>query len=460
MMVVIIPAQGKSRRLPGKNMREIEGKPLLYWAIDAARRSTHIEKIIVTTDDHYIAEYARSQDVSVIMRGEDLCGDAPVVEVYKDAMVKSGLRGITHVVAIQPDHPDRSTDIDAAIELVVERNISDFITTDRYGVRHGSVRIMKSQDLLEGRLSYTSGAWVDNCINVHTEKDLRRAEASFIRNIRPLIIGNFALSEDGPTFIVAEAWINHDKGLEAAIRAIDQAKKAGADAIKFQIHNAGTIVSKANMQCHKPSNKTDFEDFRVLFEYCIEKDLIFLTTTFDCEFADFSEGLGLSAFMIDSCDLQDVSLIRHIASKRRPVMISTGACTLEEIRHAVDTILEAGNRDIILLQPIPASPIKGEDVSIRRIETVKGCFPETIVGISDYTFPDESMTFPTAAVALGAKVVEKHYTFCHNQPAKNYQYSIDSHLLERMVQNIRVLEKALGYPDEFITNTHMKKKEI
>ena len=460
MIVAIIPAQGKSSRLPGKNMREIEGKPLLYWAIDAARRSTNIEKIIVTTDDHNIAEYAISQDVSVIMRGEDLCGDAPVVEVYKDAMVRSGLQSITHVVAIQPDHPDRSTDIDAAIELALEKNISDFITTDRYGVRHGSVRIMKSRDLLEGRLSYTSGAWVDNCINVHTEKDLRRAEASLIRKTRPLMIGNFALSEDGPTFVVAEAWTNHNAGLEMAKMKIDQAKKAGADAIKFQSYNAENLVSRGNMQCYNPSDKSDYDVYRGIFEYCMEKDIIFLTTTFDCEFADFSEELGIAAFKIASCDLPDVSLIRHVASKGRPVIMSTGACTLEEIRYSVDTILEAGNRDIILLQRLLACPTKDEDANIRQIETLKGCFPETIVGISDHTSPDESMTIPTAAVALGAKVVEKHYTSCRNQPAKKHQFSIDPHLIERMVRNIRVLEKSLGHPDIFITDADIIKRKI
>jgi len=472
MIVAVIPAQGKSMRLPEKNMRKIDGQPLLYWSIEVARKSKKIEKIIVSTDNDNIAEYAKSQQVSVIMRDEALCGDAPVLDVYKDAIVKSGLEDITFVVAIQPDHPDRSTDIDAAIEFVLEKNISDFITTDHIGVRHGSVRIMKSEDLLKDRLSITSGAWVDNCINIHTEKDLRRAEASLIRKRRPLRIENFDLFEEGPTFIIAEAGANHNANLDVAKMMIDQAKEAGADAIKFQSYKAEKLVTReskqywkrdrddgSQFQYYKTLDKFGFEDYRQLFEYCREKDIIFLTTPFDYEFTDFFGELGMAAFKIASCDLPDTSFVRHVASKGKPIILSTGASSLEEIGHAVDTILKADNQDIILLQCSLAYPTKDEDANLRQIVTLKNCFPEAIVGISDHTFPDESLTAPTAAVALGAKVVEKHYTFCRNQPTNSHQFSIDPCLLKRMVQNIRILEKVLGLPDIFISDAEKPARE-
>ena len=472
MIVAVIPAQGKSMRLPEKNMRKIDGQPLLYWAIEVALKSEKIEKIIVSTDNDDIAEYAKLQQVSVIMRDEALCGDAPVLDVYKDAIVKSGLEDITYVVAIQPDHPDRTTDIDAAIELVLEKNISDFITTDHIGVRHGSVRIMKSEDLLKDRLSKTSGAWVDNCINIHTEKDLRRAEASLIRKKEPIMIENFSLSNDGPTFIVAEAGANHNANLDLAKMMIDQAKEAGADAIKFQSYKAERLVTRqskqywkrdrddgSQYQYYKTLDRFDFDDYRQLFEHCRQKDMIFLTTPFDYEFADFFADLGMGAFKIASCDLPDTAFVRYIASKEKPVILSTGASTLEEIRKAVDAILETGNRDIVLLQCSLAYPTKNRDANILQIKTLKEVFPEAIVGISDHTFPDESLTVPTAAVTLGAKVVEKHYTFCRNHPTNSHQFSIDPLLLKRMVQNIRVVEEALGSSDIHITDAENPARE-
>ena len=472
MIIAVIPAQGKSRRLPNKNMREIGGMPLLYWAIDAARKVGEIEKIIVSTDDANIAEYAKTQNTSVIMRDESLCGDAPVVDVYRDALLKSGFQGVTHVVAIQPDHPDRAIDIGSAIELVQEKDISDFISTDIHGVRHGSVRIMKSEALLKGQLSYTSGAWIDNCVNIHRERDLYRAEASLIRKKEPIMIENFALSNDGPTFIVAEAGANHNANIDLAKMMIDQAKEAGADAIKFQSYKAERLVTRqskqywkrdrddgSQYQYYKTLDRFDFDDYRQLFEHCRQKDMIFLTTPFDYEFADFFENLGMGAFKIASCDLPDTAFVRHIASKEKPVILSTGASTLEEIRKAVDAILETGNRDIVLLQCSLAYPTKNRDANILQIKTLKEVFPEAIVGISDHTFPDESLTVPTAAVALGAKVVEKHYTFCRNQPTNSHQFSIDPLLLKRMVQNIRVVEEALGSSDIHITDAEKPARE-
>lgn len=472
MIIAVIPAQGTSSRLPGKNMRKIDGQPLLFWAIEAARMSQRIDRIIVSTDDREIASYAASQGTDVVLRDSNLCGDAPVVEVYRHALEESGLPDVTHVVAIQPDHPDRTTDIDAVIELVVAKDIRDFVTTDIHGVRHGSVRIMKCEDLLSGRLSYTSGALVDNCINVHTEADLRRAEASLIRKRRPLMIGDFPLREEGPTFIVAEAGANHNADLQVAKMMVDQAKEAGADAVKFQSYKAEKLVTRKSMQYwkrdradgsqfeyYKSLDKLDYEDYVNLFEYCRDKGIIFLTTPFDYEFADFFADLGMAAFKIASCDLPDTAFVRHVAGKGKPVILSTGASTMDEIRKAVDTILETGNRDIILLQCSLVYPTKNEDANLRQIKTLKDFFPEAIVGISDHTFPDKSMTVPTAAVALGAKVVEKHYTFSRNQPTNSHQFSMDPGLLKTMVQNIRIVEKALGRAEIVVSEAEIPARE-
>ena len=472
MILAVIPAQGTSRRLPGKNMRKVLGKPLVYWAVEAARNSEKIGDIVVSTDSEEIARYAQSENIPVIIRDDELCGDATVVDVYRDALLRSNFDNITHVVAIQPDHPDRVTNIDDAIELVLSKNITDFITTDRFGVRHGSIRIMEAQALKERKLSYTCGAWVDNCTNIHTHIELLRAEASLLRQKTPIMIDGFPLSESSPTYIVAEAGANHNANLQTAKMMIEQAKDAGANAIKFQSYKAEKLVTRGSRQYwkqdradasqfayYKTLDRFKEKDYRELFAHCKEKGITFLTTPFDYEFVDFFADLGITAFKIASCDLPDTHFVRHVASKGKPVIISTGASTMEEVRKAVDAVLETGNRDIVLLQCSLAYPTKDVDAHLRQIPTLKSAFPEAIIGISDHTFPDESLSVPTAAVALGAKLIEKHYTFCRNQPTNSHQFSIDPVLLERMIKNIRIVEKALGRSDMFISEAEKPARE-
>ena len=457
MIVAIIPAQGTSRRLPEKNMKKIVGHPLLYWAIEAARRSKKIDKIIVSTDDERIAEYAESQNVLVAMRRKELCGDAPVVEVYKDVVKRSGLRDITHVVAIQPDHPDRSVDIDAMIDLVLKKNIYDFITTDRSGVRHGSVHIMKSEEMLQDRISYTSGAWIDICTNIHTEEDLCRAEASMTRKIQPLRIGNFTLYEEGPTFIMVNAGADNHFTLMDAKTIIDHAKSAGSNAVTFHGRkNAEPVVDKSEKSRENRRVSMNlvegigspggfgFEDYKNIFEYCRERDIIFLGAPLDMEFTDFFEDFGVAAFNIAYNGPWDFPLMKYVASKGKPVVLTTRTSSQEETRNAVNQILATGNRDIVILLCLTANPNELEDASLRQIQTLKTCCPDVIVGVSDQSHSDESAIIPSIAVALGAKVVEKPFTPHNLKTAEEHSSFPDANDLRRVVQNIRNVEKALG----------------
>ncbi len=428
MIVAIIPAQGQSTRLPRKNMREIEGQPLLFWSIEAAKKSKSIDNIIVSTDDSQIAEYAKSQGVIAVIRGKELCGDAPVLDVYKDAIIQSGLEDITYVVAIQPDHPDRRTDIDSAIKVVLENSMSDFLTTDRFGVRHGSIRIMRCDELMKGVLAHTSGgAWIDNCVNVHTEQDLRRAEAAFIRKRRPIMLYDFALSEESNTFIILEITVDSSNQIDRLTKVVDLAKEVGFDAVTVK---------------HKTLGKLHLKGFQDLFEYCKERDIIPLANTSDYESIDALAEIGPGAFKIASSNLTDMSLIKHISSKGKPVILSTGTSDEEGIRHAVHTVLEAENRDIALLHNLSSYPTK-KNMDLRGIGALKEAFPEAIVGIFDYMPNNEGIVIPSAAVALGAKIVEKSYQLNAGQASDDPGLAIDTPSLKMMVQNIRIVEKAL-----------------
>ena len=458
MNIIVIPAQLVSRRLPKKNMHLLNGKPMLYYTIEAAKKSKLTDKIFVSTESDEVIDYAKEMGVEAIKRGEDLLGDVPVVEVYRDVVRKAGVDNIEYVVALQPDHPDRTLDVDEAIEKAVSESATDLYTLERGGVRNGSIRIMRCKELMgDGDLNAKIVALNDFCTNIHTKQDLERAERRLIRGGKKIKIGDFTLTEDGPAFIIAEAGANHDGEFEKAIMLIDKAVEAGADAIKFQSYKAEKLVSKyadrywggadkdgTQLSYYKVRDMLGPKDHKELFDYAKEKGIIAFTSAFDYDYIDYFEKIDIPAYKIASCDLPNSAFITRIAEVGKPVILSTGASTMDEIERAVDTILGTGNDQLIVLQCTLMYPTMIEDANLLQIPTLKKSFPDLFVGISDHTFPDENMAVPAAAVALGAKVVEKHYTYNRNQPANTHSFSVDPELLKKMVDNIRFVEKGLG----------------
>ncbi|MBN1574394.1 MAG: N-acetylneuraminate synthase family protein [Deltaproteobacteria bacterium] len=461
MNIIVIPAQLVSRRLPKKNMHPVNGKPMLHYTLEAAKKSKLAEKVIVSTESDEVIEYAKEMGVEGVKRGEDLLGDVPVVEVYRDVVRKVGADNIEYVVALQPDHPDRNVSVDQAIEKAVKESATDLITLGRGGVRNGSVRIMRRKELMgDGDLNAKIVALNDLCTNIHTLEDLRLAERRLIRGTKKIEIGDFILTEDGPAFIIAEAGANHDGEFEKAIMLIEQAAEAGADAIKFQSYKAEKLVSKyadrywggadkdgTQLSYYKKRDMLGPEDYKELFDYAKEKGIIAFTSAFDYDYVDYFAKIDIPAYKIASCDLPNSAFIRRIAEVGKPVILSTGASTMDEIERAVDTILGTGNDQLIVLQCTLKYPTMIEDANFLQIPLLKETFPDLFIGISDHTYPDENMAAPAAAVALGAKVVEKHYTYCRNQPANTHSFSVDPALLKKMVDNIRFVEKGLGSPE-------------
>ena len=180
MIIALIPAKGESNRLADKNMQLVCGKPMIYFSIKAAKESRLIEKIYVSTDSNVIASYASSQGVEVIQRGHELAGETPVAEVYRHALEVLSDPLIEYVVAIQPDHPDRTIQLDHAINYALDKGYDDVLTVDGKGSVNGSVRIMKADALSNGRIGAV-GTLMDDCTNVHYMDDLRAAEANLFR---------------------------------------------------------------------------------------------------------------------------------------------------------------------------------------------------------------------------------------------------------------------------------------
>lgn len=177
MIIAIIPAKADSRRMPNKNMALLLGKPLIYYSIENAKESELIDKIYVSTDSDEIAEYARSQGVGVIRRGSDLGGEVPLIDVYYQALsqIKDDA---AYIVGLQPDHPDRTANIDEAIRFAIEKKYQDMFTVDSCGKRNGSIRIMKVDALKDKKIYVNVGSFLDDCTNIHTLGDLNIAKSN------------------------------------------------------------------------------------------------------------------------------------------------------------------------------------------------------------------------------------------------------------------------------------------
>ena len=265
-------------------------------------------------------------------------------------------------------------------------------------------------------------------------------------------IGNKLIGEGNPCFIIAEAGVNHNGKLELAKKLVDAAKKAGADAVKFQTFKAEALVIRdLPVEEYQKSERKEsqFEmlkrlelkekDLKELALYCEKKRIIFLSTPYDQESADLVEKLGVLSFKISSSDLNNIPLLEHIAKKKRPMIISTGASYLREVKEAVRAVKKEGNKKIILLHCTSRYPAQLKEVNLKAILTLKKKFPFS-AGYSDHT---KGINVSLAAVALGASIVEKHFTLKKNLEGPDHKASLDPQELKTLVQGIRNIEKRL-----------------
>ena len=170
--IAIIPAKGNSTRLPKKNFQLIKNKTLVEHAIDYAKSSSYVKKIYVSTDADEIKSVAKKNNVVAWDRPKDLLGEAEVADIYVDLLKKIPIEDITHVVGLQPDHPDRQNKLDDMINYFIEKKYMDLFTVNKDGTRNGSVRIFKAENVISGQMSRRVGAMLDNCTNVEQQWQL------------------------------------------------------------------------------------------------------------------------------------------------------------------------------------------------------------------------------------------------------------------------------------------------
>ena len=270
-------------------------------------------------------------------------------------------------------------------------------------------------------------------------------------------IGNFDLNSTR-TFIIAELSANHGNSIETAKETIRAAKRAGADAIKLQTYTADTLT----LNCDKEDfvvkggtlwdNKTLYELYKEaytpwewhaeLFRVAKEEGLLCFSTPFDKSAVDFLETLNPPAYKVASFEVTDYELVRYIASKHKPIIISTGIATLQEIEDVVTICKKEGNDNIILLQCTSSYPAPLEGANLLTIPDLAKCFG-VVTGFSDHTL---GITAPITAVALGAKVIEKHFILDKAIGGADASFSLDVEEFSHMVQAVRDTEKLLGKP--------------
>lgn len=271
-------------------------------------------------------------------------------------------------------------------------------------------------------------------------------------------IGNFDLNKDG-TYIIAELSANHGGKIEIAKETIKAAKEIGANAIKLQTYTADTLTLDTNKEDFIIKGGTLWDDktlyelykeaylpwewHKELFTYAREIGIDIFSSPFDKSAVDFLETLNPSAYKIASFEITDYELIRYTASKMKPIIISTGIATIEEIQDAVDICREVGNEDIVLLKCTSAYPAPLEDANLKMIPNLAQTF-NVVSGFSDHTL---GSTAPIAAVTLGAKVIEKHFILDKSIGGADADFSMDKKEFSEMVQAIRDTEKLLGKVD-------------
>jgi sialic acid synthase SpsE/spore coat polysaccharide biosynthesis protein SpsF (cytidylyltransferase family) len=454
-IICVIPAKSGSRRLKNKNMREIGGKPLIYYAIQTAKRSKILDNIYVSTDSEEIGTYARKMGVEVIKRGPELCGETPLLKVFHHAYQSVYSEDISYIVGLQPDNPDRSINIDEAIHYGLDSDLDLVHSVNSEGKVNGSFWMIKASFLKEKRFDFKVRTVMDPCTNIHTEEDLLTAHRHLFKK-NAVQVANKKMGKGCPTFIIAEGACNHMCDLELAKEMIIKAKEAGADAIKFQAYKAECLVTKdaesywkypgakSQFEYYKNLDKFGAEEYSTLFDYAAKEGIIAFATPFDTESASMLNALGVPLFKIASCDLPDVRLLRHIAGFKKPIILSTGGSAIEEIKKAVNTLTKAGVEDLILMVCTLSYPAENESAHLNRILTFKREFPDLIIGLSDHTKPEPNMVIPSVAVALGASVIEKHYTLDRNMTGSGHAFSVTPDDLKKMIENIRITEQVLG----------------
>ena len=497
-LLVLITARGGSKGLPGKNLALVGGIPLVGRAARVGRLAAQALgpecRVVCSTDDPAIADAARSWGAEIpFLRPSELATDnagtndvvlhaldtlggdfdgvillpptAPLTAV-EDVLGSVAVHheyGAPVVSVCAAEHPaEWLFSVDAAGRLQPMTEGED-VPYQRQKARvvyrlNGAVYVSDSASFRTHHTFFTPNTRgfvmpPERSIDIDTTLALDIARAVVAaRTIGAVHIQGRAVGSGHPCFVIAEAGVNHNGSPERARELVD----AAADAVKFQTFRAERLVTRTSPKAAYQVRATGEEEsqfemlkrleldeaaHRDLIEQCRIRGILFLSTPFDEDSCDFLDSLGLPAFKLASGELTNVALLRHVAKKRKPLILSTGMASLEEVAKAVDAVRSDGNDDVLLLHCVSNYPAASSDVNLKAMATLREAFGAP-VGFSDHTDGD---AVALAAIAMGACVLEKHFTLDRNLAGPDHQASIEPAALTEMVRRIRAVEAALGH---------------
>lgn len=270
-------------------------------------------------------------------------------------------------------------------------------------------------------------------------------------------IGDFQIAPGGMPYIIAEIGVNHENSMERAFELIELAKAGGAHAAKFQSYKAATLASRHSPAYWDVSKEPTLSqralfakydsfgaaEYRRLAAHCAAVGIDFLSTPFDFEAVDFLEEL-MHCYKVASADITNIPLLRKVASKSKPVVLSTGASTIGEIDLAVSTLEDAGCTDIALLHCVLNYPTENQNAGLRMLEGLARCFPDRMLGYSDHTFPQRDLPALQVAYLNGALILEKHFTHDKTLPGNDHYHAMDVDDLKRFCERLSTIIELQG----------------
>lgn len=503
-ILAIIPARGGSKGIPKKNIRLLAGKPLIAYTIEAALKSKYLDRIIVSTDDKEIMGISKKYKAEIIKRPKKLAQDTtptqPVLEHVLDFLRKHENYKPDIIVLLQPTSPLRTAyHIDGAINKFLKEKYDSLLSacpSDKFiwkierdtaiSVNHGRKKRIRRQDrkpeYRENGATYISkydtlikkhnimngkiGLYImpeENSIEIDTKFDLWLCEqikdmVNQIKKPKPdkkqiieIKIGKRKVGPNHHPLVIAEIGINHDGDFKKAKKMIKDAHLSGAECVKFQCHviedemipvAKKVIPGNASKSIWEIMEKCAFSEReeRKLKAYAENLGMIYLSTPFSRAAADRLERMNVLAYKIGSGECNNYPLIEHIASFKKPVILSTGMNNIESIRPSVE-IFKKHNIPYALLHCVSMYPVPYEKIHLGALTDLQKTFPDAVIGLSDHSIGNYTCF---GAVVLGASILEKHFTSNKSWPGPDVPISIDPNELKQLIVGSKAIHQALG----------------
>jgi N,N'-diacetyllegionaminate synthase len=516
-IISIIPARGGSKRLKNKNILELGGKPLISHTIEESLKSILISRTFVSTDDLEIKNISKKFGAEVIDRPSHLSkDDSPSFDCVLHVLnhLKESENYVPNIVVLlQPTSPLRtSEDINSAIKILFSGNYDSVISVSesnpswsfsfehnklkpilgwcklnerkqdlpKYYSPNGAIFVIKPKILIEKKSFYleNSGIYLmpsSKSFDIDTKEDLDLVNYFLSKKNSKIKVSDTVEINYNSVFIIAEAGVNHNGSLELAKQLVDIAVDSGADAVKFQTYKTEELVtfnakSADYQQKNINKNETQFEmlkklelseeDFLELKKYCDEKSILFLSTPHTESSVDFLNKI-MPLFKIGSGDLNNLPLLEKIAKLNKPIIISTGMGSFNEISEAIN-LIKKYNKNLVVLHCTTNYPCSCDEVNLRYMLEIERTF-NVLTGYSDHT---EGIIVPTIAASLGAVVIEKHFTLNKDMSGPDHKASLNPEELKKMVFNIRnqtivdIPKETLGIKNKILSDSEKKISEI